>query len=189
MTVIIRPSREYRLNETLPPIGMKVVSWPWGQTPSLTQWALDQLKYPLGTIVQDVVDGHPVVAQIQTHDSYGAHPDRPRRAHKGTSVYVPAQIDDVGKLVAIVDPPDGWGVTGVVISGVTPDMYGLNQEFGGEWRDFHHHEEWARGHVKSLPRAAVPIGAAVLGGAWAGPPGLVAGLVVGLGLEWWARKS
>jgi hypothetical protein len=110
--IVKTPEREYRLGETPPPLGQRVVSWPWGGTPHLTQWSLDALKYPLGTIILDTVDGHPVVAQIQTHDTYGAHPEWGVKLHKGTSVFVPTVVDGAtGKFVAMRDPPDGWGVS------------------------------------------------------------------------------
>jgi hypothetical protein len=103
------PEKTYGLGEPLPAIPQKVVSWPWGGTPHLTQWSVEQLKFPLGTIIYDVVDGHPVLAQIQTHYSYGAHPDWPDKAHKGTSVFVPVTTDpSSGKSRAMHDPPEGW---------------------------------------------------------------------------------
>jgi hypothetical protein len=103
------PDKTYQLGGPLPPIPQKVVSWPWGGTPHLTQWSIDQLQHPLGTLIYDVVDGYPVLAQIQTHYSYGAHPDWPDKAHKGTSVFVPVNIDSVtGKVSPMRDVPDGW---------------------------------------------------------------------------------
>src|SRR5271170_4318739 len=111
--IVKTPEREYRLGEKgLPPFDQRVVSWPWGGTPHLTRWSIDALKYPLGTIILDTVDGHPVVAQIQTHDTYGAHPEWGVKLHKGTSVFVPVVLDgSTGKEVAMRDPPDGWGVS------------------------------------------------------------------------------
>ena len=104
------PEKTHVLGGPLPPIPQRVVSWPWGGTPHLTQWSIDQLKHPLGTLIYEVVDGHPVLAQIQTHYSYGAHPDWPDKAHKGTSVFVPVGTDPAtGKAVALHDPPEGWG--------------------------------------------------------------------------------
>ena len=113
MSVVKTPDRENHLGERgLPALGQKVVSWPWGGTPHLTQWSLDALHYPLGTIILDTIDGHPVIAQIQTHDTYGAHPEWGIKLHKGTSVYVPVVTDgSTGKEIAMRDPPEGWGVS------------------------------------------------------------------------------
>jgi hypothetical protein len=113
MAIVKTPDRTYALGEKgLPSLGQKVVSWPWGGTPHLTSWSLDALKYPLGTIIIDTLDGHPIIAQIQTHDTYGAHPEWGVKLHKGTSVFVPVAVDGVsGKEIAMRDPPDGWGVS------------------------------------------------------------------------------
>jgi hypothetical protein len=113
MSIVKTPDRTYTLGEKgLPSLGQKVVSWPWGGTPHLTQWSLDALRYPLGTIIMDTIDGHPVIAQIQTHDTYGAHPEWGIKLHKGTSVYVPVTVDgSSGKEIAMRDPPEGWGVS------------------------------------------------------------------------------
>ena len=104
-----QPDRTYKLGDTLPAIPGTVASWPWRGSPALTKWSIDMLRYPLGTLIMDVVDGHPVIAQIQTHSWYGAHPDWPSTPHKGTSVFVPTTVDASGKKVAVADPPDGWG--------------------------------------------------------------------------------
>jgi hypothetical protein len=51
-----------------------------------------------------------VLAQIQTHYSYGAHPEWPDKAHKGTSVYVPVATDpQTGRSAALREAPEGWG--------------------------------------------------------------------------------
>ena len=114
-----QPDRTYRLGDPLPAIPSPVASWPWPGSPTLTKWSVDMLKYPLGTLIYDVVDGHPVLAQIQTHSWYGAHPDWPATPHKGTSVFVPTTVNAAGKKVAIADPPDGWGEEpSVAVSGV-----------------------------------------------------------------------
>src|SRR5208282_3364100 len=102
------PQKTYRFGEPLPAIPGPVTSWPWPGSVALTKWSVDMLKYPLGTLIYDVVDGHPVLAQIQTHTWYGAHPDWPATPHKGTSVFVPTTVDASGKKVAMADPPDGW---------------------------------------------------------------------------------
>lgn len=107
---LVTPEKTHVLGGPLPPIPQRVVSWPWGPTPHLTGWSLEMLKLPLGTLIYDVVDGRPVLAQIQTHFSYGAHPDWPERAHKGTSVFVPVTADpSTGHTVPMHDAPEGWG--------------------------------------------------------------------------------
>jgi hypothetical protein len=110
MAIIKFPESPIALSMTapLPPIGMAVVSWPWKLSKNLQDWSLAQLRHPLGTIVHDIVDGHPIVAQLQVHDTYGAHPEWGIKPHKGTSIYVPAVKNENGKLVAIHDPPEGW---------------------------------------------------------------------------------
>jgi len=109
MTVKL-PEKTHVLGGPLPSIPQRVTSWPWGSTPNLAQWSLSQLKHPLGTIIYEVVDDHPVLAQIQTHYSYGAHPEWPEKAHKGTSVFVPVATDPAtGKSFAMREPPEGWG--------------------------------------------------------------------------------
>ena len=107
MAIVKTPDRVYRLGELPPPLGQKVVSWPWGGTPHLTKWSVDALKYPLGTLIIDTIDGHPVIAQIQTHDTYGAHPEWGVKLHKGTSVFVPVSAEGT----AMRDPPEGWAVS------------------------------------------------------------------------------
>ena len=92
---------------TLPELGPNVVPWPWGLTPTLQSWAAEQLVYPLGTIVRDVVDGRPAIARIECHDRYGADPGRAPSWHKGTSVYAPGEVVG-GRLVAMAEPPAGW---------------------------------------------------------------------------------
>ena len=117
--LVKQPDRTYRLGDPLPAIPSPVASWPWPGSPTLTKWSVDMLKYPLGTLIYDVVDGHPVLAQIQTHSWYGAHPDWPATPHKGTSVFVPTTVNAAGKKVAVADPPDGWGEEpSVAVSGV-----------------------------------------------------------------------
>ena len=115
-----QPEKTYRLGDPLPAIPVPVASWPWPGSPALTKWSVDMLKYPLGTLIYDVVDGHPVLAQIQTHSWYGAHPDWPATPHKGTSVYVPTTVNASGKRVAISDPPDGWGEPSTVAGMADP---------------------------------------------------------------------
>jgi len=109
--VVIPPPRRYALGEAPPALPMQVASWPWGSSSALTKWSLDALKYPLGSILYDVVDGYPVLAQIQTHDRYGAHPEWGIKLHKGTSVFVPVGVDPkTGLTGPLKTPPSGWGV-------------------------------------------------------------------------------
>jgi hypothetical protein len=176
MAIVKAPDREYRLGEkNLPLLGQRVVSWPWGNTPNLSQWASGQLKYPLGTIIYDVVDGFPVIAQIQTHDTYGAHPEWGVKLHRGTSVFVPVEIDTAtGKAVAIKDPPEGWGVS--VMAG-----WRDRERLGIRWRDISRVEgrsEW-REHVTGVPKLVIVAGTTLLG-ALISPIGAIIGFVAGL---------
>lgn len=92
-------------NVSLPDLGDTL---PWTHnTPGLQQWASAQLHYPIGTIIRDAIGGRPVIARIECHFKYGAHPEAPGNWHKGTSVYQPARRQG-GRLVAIVDLPGDW---------------------------------------------------------------------------------
>jgi len=177
--IVKTPDRTYQLGDkNLPSLGQKVVSWPWGSTPNLTQWSIDQLKYPLGTIVVDVVDGHPVIAQIQTHDSYGAHPEWGIKLHKGTSVYVPVVTDETtGKSVAMKEAPEGWGVSSM--AGWFHNRFGHREgreivlergEHMGHWRE----------HVERIPKIAVLAAATAAGALISGGVGAVVGLLAGM---------
>jgi hypothetical protein len=210
MAIVKTPDRVYNLGEKgLPSLGQPVVSWPWGGTPHLTSWSVDALKYPLGTIIHDVVDGHPVIAQIQTHDTYGAHPEWGIKLHKGTSVFVPVD-DSTGK--AMRDAPDGWGVSDM--AGERSARHEVQHE--RRWEDDHQdpfvvgskymarpggaaapaasqqlqsfrgrpmaHQDW-KDHYSKIPKLAVLAGTTVLGFFAAGPFGAVAGLAAGLGID------
>jgi GH24 family phage-related lysozyme (muramidase) len=107
MAVVKKPDRQYNFGDILPPLGIPVISWPWRLSKTLQDWSGAQLHLPLGTIIQDVVDGHPIIAQVQVHDTYGAHPEWGVKPHKGTSIYVPYHVVD-GKRVAYELPPPGW---------------------------------------------------------------------------------
>jgi hypothetical protein len=86
-----------------------VVPWRGPPPPSLQAWAASLLKYPLGTVVRDTLAGLPIVARIECHDFYGAHPERPPTWHKGASVYRPAERDpSTGRLTAVTSPSAGW---------------------------------------------------------------------------------
>lgn len=186
MTIVKTPDREYRLGENPPPLPQKVANWPWGNTPSLTKWSLDALKYPLGTIILDTIDGHPVIVQIQTHDRYGAHPEWGIKLHKGTSVFVPVTTDDAGRPVAVRDPPNGWGVSPIAgwphgrLVDRHEERWGENRgalaRLGGE-----HMDRW-REHVTKVPKLAVIAGTTILG-ALVSPIGAAVGFVVGLVLD------
>jgi hypothetical protein len=95
-------------NVPLPRLG-NVLPWTGAPSPALQAWALAQLRYPLGTIIRDTVAGAPVVARIECHYAYGAHPEAPGTWHKGASVYRPASYDaTTGALVPISTAPAGW---------------------------------------------------------------------------------
>jgi hypothetical protein len=177
MTAVRLPARAYHLGEHLPPIGMAVKPWAWGSSPSLTAWAQAQLRHPLGTIITDIVDGHPVVAQIQTHSDYGAHPDWAPTPHKGTSVFSPAIADAEGRLVAAMVPPPGWGETTI-----GADSAMLKTAEAAAWAQ----EEKARGVAAKLPPGAATVGLAAVG-LVAGPPGAILGGIVGLGIDLWSH--
>jgi len=84
-----------------------VLPWTGAPPAALQTWAAAQLRFPLGTVIRDTVSGVPVVARIECHFAYGAHPEQPGSWHKGTSVYRPAQRDAAGNLVAMTTPPPG----------------------------------------------------------------------------------
>jgi len=159
------PTRKLRLGDPMPPFPFPVTRWKWPATPALTAWSEAQLKYPLGTIITDVVDGHPIVARIETHDAYGAHPEWAPKPHKGTSTY--ALADDSG--LAIAAPPLAWGSPGV------PDA-----SFAGEQATLRKEAKFL------LAGAGLLFGAVMLG-----PVGLLAGLAAGLSANWliWGSKD
>jgi hypothetical protein len=162
--IVRRPARIFRLGDGLPAIDLPTVRWPWPITSALMAWSSQQLKYPLGTVILDVVDGHPVVAQVQTHEAFGAHTDWAPRPHKGTSVYALAGSD--GK--AAHDPPDRWA-----------DL----DSFSGETTDpptHGRHDGW--GWVPGVLGLA-------LGSAAGGPLGAVAGLTAGVLLSRVRRRG
>jgi hypothetical protein len=92
-----------------------VVPWTGAPPATLQAWASAMLRYPLGTVIRDTVGGAPIVARIECHYGYGAHPEQPGTWHKGVSVYRPATLDaSSGKLVPVTSPPAGWpGSSGV----------------------------------------------------------------------------
>jgi hypothetical protein len=85
-----------------------VVPWSGTAPANLQAWATAMLRYPLGTIIRDTVSGVPVVARLECHDYYGAHPELAPKWHKGVSLYRPAQADALGKLQPLLSPPPGW---------------------------------------------------------------------------------
>ena len=181
MAIVKTPDRVYRLGELPPPLGQKVVSWPWGGTPHLTKWSVDALKYPLGTIIIDTIDGHPVIAQIQTHDTYGAHPEWGVKLHNGTSVFVPVAEDG---RTALRDPPEGWGVSPMA------GWHDRHEERWGANRGTHEGEaimeRWRaeRGHWREyftkVPKLGILAGTTLAGFFMGGPIGAVVGLGAGL---------
>jgi hypothetical protein len=178
--IVKTPSRVYQLGEHLPPVGMPVVSWPWGLTPSLQAWAEAQLHFPLGTVILDTVDGHPVIAQIQTHTGYGAHPEIPPTPHKGTSVFVPAVMSG-NAMVAVKDPPAGWG------DSATIGADGFSVEAIRELAQ--HEEAQALTMVKKIPPGAMTAGGAGIGLLIGGPPGALVGGLVGGVMDLWSHLT
>jgi len=86
----------------------QVLAWTGSPSSALQAWALAQLRYPLGTIIRDTVEGVPVVARIECHFAYGANPSAPGQWHKGTSVYRPATRTPSGALAPMTAPTAGW---------------------------------------------------------------------------------
>jgi hypothetical protein len=130
--LIRKPEHEHHLGGPLPAIPLPTLPLPpsWiSKMPSLQKWSLDALKLPLGTLIRDVVDGYPVVAQIQTHYAFGAHPDWPERPHRGTSVFALASPDASGRLVAVRDPPEGWLNETDTLSGESPMGFDAHKEW------------------------------------------------------------
>ena len=183
--IVRRPSRAYRLGEPLPPLGWNTVPWPWKPSAALTEFSTKALSLPLGTVIETVLDGHPAVAQIQTHDRYGARPDLSPRPHAGTSVFALASHNDDGKLCAVIDPPEGWGVadsgsSGDGISGeVVPEKPATPRRWapwvppGVSWRAL---TKTRKGHPWLLAGAGLALGAVTIGGPLAVTVGLLAGL-------------
>jgi hypothetical protein len=184
LTMIVRqPSRPYRLGEPPPVLSWNTVRWPWGPSQELTEWSEKALRFPLGTIIEETIAGHPAVIQIQTHDKYGAHPDWPAKPHKGTSVFALAAHNDAGQLCAVVDPPDGWGVasntgtSGDSISGeegkpAAPKRWNPWVPPGVAWRAL---TAAKKGHPWLLAGAGTLLGAVTVGTLPAAAVGLVAG--------------
>ena len=79
-------------NVALPRLA-NVLPWQGTALAALQAWASLQLRYPLGTVIRDTVDGTPVVARIECHYAYGAQPSKPGTWHKGTSIFHPASYN------------------------------------------------------------------------------------------------
>lgn len=165
--IVQPPARTYRLGEPLPPIPFRTLTWPWAMPKKLQDWASDLLKYPLGTVITDTFEGKPVVVQIETHTTYGLHPEWPAKPHKGTSIRALADVTPDGAMVAVTVPPDGWGTVTASMSGEP------RQGPGGLWAAPYEAS-------RSRPRWLVPSTAAFVGACAGGPPGAAAGLLVGL---------
>lgn len=161
--LIRKPEHEHHLGGPLPPVDIPTTPLPasW-RMPSITRWSVDALKLPLGTVIRDVVDGYPIVAQIQTHWSYGAHPEWPDKPHKGTSVFALAGPDASGRMIPIKDPPPGWAEEGDAMSG----------EVAREWNRF------GNPVLRTIRKWALPIAGTAAGAVFGG--GLLFTLV-GLG--------
>ena len=171
--IIRRPDRSYSLKDKLPAINIPTTPIPkeWGPVPGLRAWSVKALSLPLGTIIQDVIDGRPIVAQVQTHYAYGAHPEWPAKPHKGTSVFALAGIDPTtNTLVAFQDPPAGFAQGADSFAG---EALGLATPLG--------HLVEAHGHLPTwLAPTAITITGALLGG----PIGASIGLGCALGARW-----
>ena len=184
--IVKQPSRPYRLGEPPPSLGWSTVRWPWGPSRELTEWSEKALRFPLGTVIEEVIAGHPAVIQLQTHDRFGARPDLPPKPHKGVSVFALAAHNDAGTLCAVIDPPDGWGVasgasgtSGDGISGeaekpAAPKRWNPWVPPGVAWRAL---TAARKGHPWLLAGAGLALGALTLGTF----PGVAVGLVAGLG--------
>jgi hypothetical protein len=183
--IVKQPSRPYRLGEPPPSLGWNTVRWPWGPSRELTEWSEKALRFPLGTVIEEVIAGHPAVIQLQTHDTYGAHPDWPAKPHKGVSVFALAAHNDEGKLRAVIDPPEGWGVAkDDDISGeekpaapAAPKRWKPWVPPGVTWQAL---TVARKGHPWLLAGAGLALGALTLGTL----PGVAVGLVAG----WAANK-
>jgi hypothetical protein len=182
--IVRQPSRPYRLGEPPPSLGWNTVRWPWGPSRELTEWSEKALRFPLGTVIEEVIAGRPAVIQLQTHDKYGAHPERAPSPHKGVSVFALAAHNDAGQLCAVIDPPEGWGVAsggavGDSISGETagkptaPSKWKPWVPPGVSWRAL---TAARKGHPWLLAGAGLALGAAALGTLPAAAVGLLAGL-------------
>jgi hypothetical protein len=181
-----QPARPYRLGEPPPPLGRNVVRWPWKPSEDLTEISEKALRFPLGTVIEETIDGHPAVIQLQTHDKYGARPDLPAKPHKGVSVFALAAHNDRGQLCAVIDPPAGWGTASSSEGG--DSMAG---ELGPpppkrKWRPWvPPGVSWRAitatraGHPWLLAGAGLALGALTLGAL----PGAVVGVAAGWGLN------
>ena len=181
--IVRQPSRPYRLGEPPPSLGWNTVRWPWGPSRELTEWSEKALRFPLGTVIEEVIAGHPAVIQLQTHDKYGAHPSQEPRPHKGVSVFALAAHNDAGTLCAVIDPPEGWGVAVIgrasparwrrKAGGASPKQWKPWVPPGVAWRAL---TAARRGHPWLLAGAGLALGALTVGG-----PLAAVGLLAGLG--------
>lgn len=181
--IVRQPSRPFRLGEPLPSLEWNTVRWPWGPSRELTEWSEKALKFPLGTVIEEVIAGHPAVIQLQTHDKYGAHPERTPTPHKGTSVFALAAHNDAGQLCAVIDPPSNWGVASGASTADTDTMSGEEKPKapkrwnpwvppGVAWRAL---TAAKKGHPWLLAGAGLTLGAVAVGTLPAAAVGLLAG--------------
>jgi hypothetical protein len=168
------PHRQLRLGDAPPPLPVPTTRWRWG-SPNVTSWSRDQLRYPLGTIIADVIDGRPVIARIETHDYYGANPGLAPRPHKGTSLY--ALADSTG--APIETPPTGWGGPG------TPDVTFSGEPGGGLLAKVHRHLVEAHGR---LPVWLIPVATTTVGALAGGPVVAALGLLAGFSTYRWLAR-
>ena len=182
--IVRQPSRPYRLGEPPPSLGWNTVRWPWGPSRELTEWSEKALRFPLGTVIEEVIAGHPAVIQLQTHDKYGARPDLPAKPHKGVSVFALAAHNDAGTLCAVIDPPDGWGVaSGGAGDGISGEVAEKKPAAPSKWKPWvPPGVAWKAltapraGHPWLLAGAGLALGAVTVGGPLAVAVGLLAGL-------------
>jgi hypothetical protein len=180
------PNHVYQLNEALPPLGMQVVSWPWGASAVLTEWSKRMLQYPLGTIIYDVIEGHPVIAQLQTHHN---HPDWGPGGNKGTSVYVPALPNEHGHLAAIQGVPDGWGDSASSMGADASSTGSASEKLSMAALEAlaKSEEEKARTVASKLPRGLTTAGGAGIGFLIGNVPGAILGGAIGLAADVWSH--
>lgn len=106
---VLLPTYSAVLADNLIGRDLGTLAWDNIAAPGLHAWASSLLSLPLGTRVRGVVNGIPVVADVERHDRYGNNPSAPVNAHKGVTVRRAATIDlGTGARVPLAVPPIGW---------------------------------------------------------------------------------